>query len=140
MFSLILHLKNNNPKELKNLNHNSKEIQAELFANIVSEGLGINSEKAFSSEYISSYLKEEAKRFSFNLSEMESNHLMTHLKIIDPAVKMIGSVLLQENPISKNQIEEINNFIPDIFEVNNKNIAKNIKISVPEKTIEKGKR
>lgn len=136
----ILHLKNNNPKELKNLNHNSKEIQAELFANIVSEGLGINSEKAFSSEYISSYLKEEAKRFSFNLSEMESNHLMTHLKIIDPAVKMIGSVLLQENPISKNQIEEINNFIPDIFEVNNKNIAKNIKISVPEKTIEKGKR
>ena len=37
-------------------------------------------------------------------------------------------------------LEEINNFIPDIFEVNNKNIAKNIKISVPEKTIEKGKR
>lgn len=133
----ILHQKNNNPVEVKNLDHTSKEIQAELFANIVSEGLGINSEKALSSKYIDSYLKEEASRFDFNLPELESNHLMTHLKILDPAIKLVGSVLMQEDTISSQQLDEIKSFIPDIFEINNKNISRNIKAPSIEKN--KGK-
>lgn len=133
----ILHQKNNNPVEVKNLDHTSKEIQAELFANIVSEGLGINSEKALSSKYIDSYLKEEASRFDFNLPELESNHLMTHLKILDPAIKLVGSALMQEDAISSQQLDEIKSFIPDIFEINNKNISRNVKAPSMEKN--KGK-
>lgn len=129
--------KANTTESRKAVNNSHKSIQNLLFANIIAEGLGVNSEQAVQR------IQESNSLLSTNildLSDYNVNHLYTHLKIMEPAIKLVGSTVYQNDVISTKQYQNIKDFIPDLFEINpNNNLAKIIKINNVDKLSNTGK-
>lgn len=119
----------------------AKKVQTELFANITAEGIRIDSEKEFSLSYIDSYLKIESRiPVEYDFLEINKQHLSTHLKIIEPVIKTVGTCLQQELELDS-QIQEITNFIPSMFEINSiTTYAQTVKLTEVKKTMESTKK
>ena len=83
------------PEKPEGVNEVDLEIKSKLFANIVSEGLGINS--------------IEASDDSLEISGLSNMTLLTQLHSIEPAVKLVGNMLVSDN-ISEYQINQLKDF------------------------------
>ena len=83
------------PEKPEGVNEVNLEIKSKLFANIVSEGLGINS--------------IEASDDSLEISGLSNMTLLSQLHSIEPAVKLVGNMLVSDN-ISEYQINQLKDF------------------------------
>ena len=134
----MLHHKQGLLPEQKNISTDSKEIQAQLFSHITAAGIGIDAEQSYSSNYLFNYLKSEAKSDGEELTDIDRNHLLAHLQVVEPAIKIVSQALTMESPTSE-VINGIKNFQPYIISFNKQtNLASLQKPEAATKTIQKG--
>lgn len=83
------------PEKPEGVNKVDLEIKSNLFANIICEGLGINS--------------IDASDNNFDISGLSNSSLLSQLHSIEPAVKLVGSMLMSDN-IADYQAYQLKNF------------------------------
>lgn len=83
------------PEKPEGVNKVDLEIKSNLFANIICEGLGINS--------------IDASDDNLDISGLSNSSLLSQLHSIEPAVKLVGSMLMSDN-IADYQAYQLKNF------------------------------
>ena len=83
------------PEKPEGVNKVDLEIKSNLFANIICEGLGINS--------------IDASDNNLDISGLSNSSLLSQLHSIEPAVKLVGSMLMSDN-IADYQAYQLKNF------------------------------
>lgn len=105
------------------LTREDMEIQAQLFSQLVLEGLGIDSESENSMKYISQYLalknqtNDTTDTEVVKISDASANVLYTHLEIVLQEANFVSKCLNKEikEMVSDEDIKKIQNFVPDRF-------------------------
>lgn len=109
---MMRHLKENEfPTEYR-LSHSDKELQAELFSNLVLAGLGITASEKDSLNYLNSYLG--TNQLSHVISDVKKDVLFAHINLVSTIADTFRKELVKEN-INAEDLKQLEEFEPDFY-------------------------